>query len=147
MTSGSLPSNPFVAAGMIEDSKLFVGRKHELRAIASRMSGVQPTSINLVGEKRIGKSSLLYHFFLTWEQRVSDPNRYVVIYLSLQNVQCHREENFYQAIARQLLHFPRVANNLALREDYPLIKSLATKILKKNAVIQRCLSMKTICFS
>jgi hypothetical protein len=95
MTFGSLPSNPFVAAGMIEDPKLFVGRKDELRAIASRMSGVQPTSINLVGEKRIGKSSLLYHFFQTWEQRVSDPNRYVVIYLSLQNVQCHREENFY----------------------------------------------------
>jgi len=117
MTSGSLPSNPFVAAGMIEDPKLFVGRKDELRAIASRMSGVQPTSINLVGEKRIGKSSLLYHFFQTWEQRVSDPNRYVVIYLSLQNVQCHREENFYQAIARQLLHFPRVATNPALSDS------------------------------
>ncbi len=59
MTSGSLPSNPFVAAGMIEDPKLFVGRKDELQAIASQMSGVQPTSINLIGEKRIGKSSLL----------------------------------------------------------------------------------------
>jgi hypothetical protein len=117
MTSGSLPSNPFVAAGMIEDPKLFVGRKDELRAIASRMNGVQPTSINLVGEKRVGKSSLLYHFFQTWEQRVSDPNRYVVIYLSLQNVQCHREENFYQAIARQLLHFPRVATNPALSDS------------------------------
>lgn len=117
MTSGSLPSNPFVAAGMIEDSKLFVGRKDELRAIVSRMSGVQPTSINLVGEKRIGKSSLLYHFFQTWEQRVSDPSRYVVIYLSLQNVQCHRETDFYQAVARQLLHFPRVANNPALSDS------------------------------
>jgi hypothetical protein len=117
MTSGSLPSNPFVAAGMIEDPKLFVGRKDELRAIASRMSGVQPTSINLVGDKRIGKSSLLYHFFQTWEQRVSDPSRYVVIYLSLQNVQCHREENFYQAVARQLLHFPRVANNPDLSDS------------------------------
>jgi hypothetical protein len=105
-----------VAAGMIEDPKLFVGRKDELRAIASRMSGVQPTSINLVGDKRIGKSSLLYHFFQTWEQRVSDPSRYVVIYLSLQNVQCHREENFYQVVARQLLHFPRVANNPALSD-------------------------------
>ncbi len=45
MTSGSLPSNPFVAAGMIEDSKLFVGRKDELRAIASRMSGVTIVAI------------------------------------------------------------------------------------------------------
>jgi hypothetical protein len=35
MTYGSLPSNPFVTAGMIEDSRLFVGREDELQAIAS----------------------------------------------------------------------------------------------------------------
>ncbi|ARV63352.1 AAA family ATPase [Nostocales cyanobacterium HT-58-2] len=117
MTSGSLPSNPFVAAGMIEDPRLFVGRKDELQAIASRMSGVQPTSVNVVGDKRIGKSSLLYHFFQTWEQRVADSSRYVVIYLSLQNVQCHRETDFYQAIAQKLLSFPRVATNPALSDS------------------------------
>ena len=39
MTSGALPDNPFVAAGMIEDPRLFVGRKDELQAIASRMKG------------------------------------------------------------------------------------------------------------
>lgn len=27
MASGAMPSNPFVAAGMIEDPRLFVGRK------------------------------------------------------------------------------------------------------------------------
>jgi uncharacterized protein len=98
-----LSGNPFVAAGMIEDPRLFVGRKEQINAIVSRMSGVQPTSINVVGEKRIGKSSLLYHFFLTWEQRVQEPSRYVVIYLSLQSVQCQHETNFYQAVAQELL--------------------------------------------
>ncbi len=68
MTSGALPSNPFVAAGMIEDPRLFVGRKDELHAIASRMQGDQPTSINIVGEKQIGKSLLLHYFVLTWQQ-------------------------------------------------------------------------------
>lgn len=33
MTSGALPANPFVAAGMIEDPRLFVGRKDELHAM------------------------------------------------------------------------------------------------------------------
>lgn len=99
MTSGSLPTNPFVAAGMIEDPRLFVGRKEELYAIASRMTGVQPTSINIVGDKRIGKSSLLYHFFLTWQQRVPDPNRYLVIYRSLRNANCQTEAGFYQEVA------------------------------------------------
>ncbi|MEH2316849.1 hypothetical protein [Nostoc sp.] len=31
MASGALPDNPFVAAGMIEDPRLFVGRKDELQ--------------------------------------------------------------------------------------------------------------------
>lgn len=100
MTSGSLPTNPFVAAGMIEDPRLFVGRKDELYAIASRMQGAQPTSINIVGDKRIGKSSLLYHFFLTWQQRVQNPQRYVVIYLSLRKANCQIEAGLYQEIAK-----------------------------------------------
>ncbi|MEH2081448.1 MAG: hypothetical protein V7K89_16045 [Nostoc sp.] len=70
MTSGAVPDNPFVAAGMIEDPRLFVGRKDELYAIASRMKGDQPTSINIVGDKHIGKSSLLHYFVRTWQQRV-----------------------------------------------------------------------------
>ncbi|MBP5976875.1 ATP-binding protein [Brasilonema sp. CT11] len=108
MNAGAVPSNPFVAGGMLDNPQLFVGRKDELHAIASRMSGVQPTSVNVVGEKRIGKSSLLYHFFQTWEQRVQDPSRYVVIYLSLQSVVCQREEDFYVAVAQELLRRPAV---------------------------------------
>ncbi|MEH2011816.1 hypothetical protein [Nostoc sp.] len=70
MASGALPDNPFVAAGMIEDPSLFVGCKDELHAIASRMKGDQLTSINIVGDKHIGKSSLLASLFISlWEQR------------------------------------------------------------------------------
>ncbi|MBW4635513.1 MAG: AAA-like domain-containing protein [Iphinoe sp. HA4291-MV1] len=108
MNPGVVPSNPFVAGGRLDNPQLFVGRQDELHAIASRMSGAQPTSVNVVGEKRIGKSSLLYHFFQTWEQRVQDPSRYVVIYLSLQGVQCQREEDFYLAVAQELLSRPAV---------------------------------------
>jgi hypothetical protein len=84
---------------MIQDPGLFVGRKDELLAIASRMSGAQPTSINFVGDKHIGKSSLLYHFFLTWEQRVQNPSRYLVIYLSLRKATCQTEAGLYHEIA------------------------------------------------
>jgi AAA+ ATPase superfamily predicted ATPase len=99
MASSSLPANPFVAAGMIEDPRLFVGRKDELHAISSRMTGVQPTSINIVGDKRIGKSSLLYYFYFTSQERVQNPNRYLVIYRSLRNANCQTEAGFYQGIA------------------------------------------------
>ncbi len=108
MNPGVLSPNPFVAGGMLENPQLFVGRKDELRTIVSRMSGVQPTSVNVVGERRIGKSSLLYYFFQTWEQLVPNPSHYVVIYLSLQSVSCQREEDFYLAVAQELLSRPVV---------------------------------------
>lgn len=105
---------PFVAGPMITNPSLFVGRKDALRTITTRMTGPQPTSINVVGKKRIGKSSLLYHFFQTWEQRVMHPERYVVIYLSLQDANCRTEDDFYKAVAQELLNRPTVRNNPAL---------------------------------
>lgn len=114
--AGGLPSCPFVAGGMITDPRLFVGRKAELRTLTSRMQGAQPISVNVVGERRIGKSSLLYHLFLTWEQRVRDPNRYVVIYLSLQDARAQNETAFYDAIANALLARPAVRLRPALVE-------------------------------
>ena len=102
MASSSPPTNPFVPTGMIEDTRLFVGRQEELRAIASRMTGAQPISINIVGDKRIGKSSLLNYFCLTWKERVETPERYVVIYLPLRKVACQTETGFYQAVAEAL---------------------------------------------
>ncbi|NET07543.1 MAG: ATP-binding protein [Symploca sp. SIO2B6] len=115
MNFGQLPHCPFVAAGRIEDPQFFVGRREELDFITSRMTAVQPTSINVVGERRIGKSSLLYHFFQTYEQRVQrygkNANDYVVIYLSLQQVQCQQVNSFYQAVAKELLKQHSVQKN------------------------------------
>ncbi len=115
MTS-SLPSRPFVAGSKITDPRLFVGRTQELDLITSRMTGIQPVSVNVVGPRWIGKSSLLYHFFQTYEQRVAEPTRYAVIYLSLQDARCQSEDGFYQAVARQLWLNLTVQRNVALVE-------------------------------
>lgn len=94
----NLPLCPFIAGPKITDPRFFVGRKDELRALTNRMSGVQPISVNVVGDRRIGKSSLLYHFYQTWEQRVANPSNFAVIYLSLQEVNPHSDGIFYKAI-------------------------------------------------
>lgn len=98
-----LPSCPFVAGPKIEDPRLFVGRREELAAIAWRMTGTQPVSINVVGERRIGKSSLLYHFSRTWRDRVKDTSRYKVIYFSLQDSHFQTCAGFYRAISGRLM--------------------------------------------
>ena len=97
------PTNPFVAGPKLQNPQIFVGRKEELQAIFSRMSGVQPTSVNIVGEPQIGKSSLLYYFSLVWSESVREPSKYVVIYVSLKKASCQKEKNFYGIVARYLL--------------------------------------------
>jgi uncharacterized protein len=127
-------ANPFVAGGKIENPSYFVGRKDELNNIISLMTGAQSTSINVVGEKRLGKSSLLYNFFLTWEQRVQDNSRYTVIFLSLQSNQCQREKNFYQEIAQELLNRPTIKAKqsiCSLLQTIPFERSEFSQGMKK----------------
>ncbi len=118
MTNRSLPQSPFVAGPMITDPQFFVGRSSELDALTSRMTGSPPVSINVVGKKGIGKSSLLYHFFQTYEQRVENPKRYVAIYLDLLDSECQDEIGFYHAVARQLLNLPKVRSQRTLTRPF-----------------------------
>lgn len=100
---------PFVAGPKITDLRLFVGRKNELREIASRVNGVQPTSLNVIGEWRIGKSSLLYAFSLLWDQYIPPETRHrepVVIYLDLQEISPQNERRYYRAMLNALRQRP-----------------------------------------
>ena len=116
MTSSS--SCPFSASGMITDPRYFVGRREELNSLTNRMIAAQPTSVNVVGKKRMGKSSLLYHFYQTYEQRVSEPGKYVVVYLSLQDGNCKEENSFYQVVAEKFLQQSKVRNRRNLRNPW-----------------------------
>ncbi len=117
MQTSSSRSCPFIAGPMITDPSSFVGRREELNLLARRMDGAQPTSVNVVGERRIGKSSLLYHFCQTWEQRVNHPSRFVVMYLDLQAKTPPSETAFYQALGRALAKQPAIQRVEALRRN------------------------------
>jgi class 3 adenylate cyclase len=56
-----LPSrgNPYLNRVMIPHPGLFIGRRALARRIMGRLSGSRPQSLSIVGERRIGKSSLL----------------------------------------------------------------------------------------
>jgi hypothetical protein len=53
-----MASNPFKYAGPLGDDDIFVGRETEIRKIIDLISRSQPVAI--YGERRIGKTSLLY---------------------------------------------------------------------------------------
>ncbi len=80
--------NPFFFGGHVTDPDQFVGRKAELRRIASLLETAhtgQMQSVSIVGERRIGKSSLLFHLKQTYPQWLSQPACYCFAYIDLQS--------------------------------------------------------------
>jgi AAA+ ATPase superfamily predicted ATPase len=95
MNQSNLP-NPFTQQTMIRDAEQFVGRRAELDQISNLLKKMQ--GISLVGERRIGKSSLLYHIFLTRQTRLGE--EMVVAYTDFPGVK--DEKSFYQCLCEQL---------------------------------------------
>lgn len=52
-------SNPYIARSPLQDSRMFYGRAHELGEIAAFLQSNQ--SVSIVGPRKIGKTSLLFH--------------------------------------------------------------------------------------
>ncbi len=61
--SRSSKRNPYLNRVMIQHPIDFYGRKREIRRIYSRLDAPHPQSISIVGERRIGKSSLLNYIY------------------------------------------------------------------------------------
>jgi len=93
------PLNPFTNRGVITNPDEFFGREQEIGEIVSRLRAM--ASLSVVGERRIGKSSLLYHLYQTGWLRVDDP-AYCFFYLDLQDAQFHTAAGFLRAILREL---------------------------------------------
>ncbi len=64
-------NNPFTKRSMISEEDKFVGRSREIDNILTRIRNGD--SVSLVGDRRIGKSSLLYHLVLTGKDRLENP--------------------------------------------------------------------------
>lgn len=100
--SPSPTANPFYFGGKITDPTRFVGRAEQLRFVTQRMQGTQMTSVGIVGPRKIGKSSLLYHAYQTYPQRLTDPQRFLVAYASLQGAGVRTQTTFIQTVAGEL---------------------------------------------
>lgn len=74
-------TNPFYTNGRIHDPHFFFGRQQLLRELTSELK--KRSSLSIVGQPQIGKSSLLYHLYNLREQWGSSAT---VIFLDLQRV-------------------------------------------------------------
>ncbi len=78
--------NPYLNRVMIKRTDDFFGRVQETKRIFSRLNATPPGSISVVGERKIGKSSLLNHVYTrsVREAFLQEPERMVMVYLDFQ---------------------------------------------------------------
>jgi len=96
-------TNPFFTNGAIDEPRHFIGRSALLREIFNRVFNETPQSVNLWGEARYGKSSVLRQVHRTYEDRSPNPSAIVAVYIEFGRTNADSELAFYRAIAEALL--------------------------------------------
>src|ERR1044071_131263 len=78
--------NPYLNRVAIKDPAQFFGRTREVSKIFSRIGSSRPQSLSVVGERRIGKSSLLYYIYHPQVRAhfLDDTDSYVFVFIDLQ---------------------------------------------------------------
>ena len=93
--------NPYTSRTMIKDPTAFVGRAAELHDVYTLLAALQ--SCSLVGPRRIGKSSLLYHLThpAIYQPPLPNPEHYIFAFVDLQELTgLGPEDFFYTAVER-----------------------------------------------
>ena len=89
--------NPFVpTTGRIENLKKFFGREKEIKAIFELLNN--SSSVAIIGEQAIGKSSLLYAVSQQSINLLKSPRQNVFLDMNI----IHNQEDFYFAICEKL---------------------------------------------
>ena len=110
----SLPQNPFTFGNPITEPGRFFGRKQEIRQILNRLLSSAHESTSIIGERRIGKTSLLLH--------LADPmvaaslgltsDKYCLIYVDFQGLTDITPTRFWQRVLKKI---SRSISNESLR--------------------------------
>src|SRR5215831_11975523 len=95
-------TNPFLNRTAIRDDQSFVGRMAELNRLFNRIGGPQPQSVSIVGDRRIGKSSLLRAVLARRGKFLSQPERYVFVYLDMQSRLRWTPQLFFERLSAEV---------------------------------------------
>ena len=98
--SRATSKNPYLSRTMIKNRDSFFGRHQEVRRIFARLNASPPGSMSIVGDRKIGKSSLLNYVYMrhTREAHLDDPDRMVMVFLDFQEEKDMSIETFVKTL-------------------------------------------------
>lgn len=94
------PRNPYLNRTMIKHRDDFFGRTQEIKRIYARLNATPPGSISIVGDRKIGKSSLLNFVYAraNRQQYLEYPDKTVMVFLDLQQDKGMSMESFVRTL-------------------------------------------------
>jgi class 3 adenylate cyclase len=119
--------NPYLNRVMLPSAGMFFGREAQVRRIMGRLSAERPQSVSIVGERRIGKSSLLNHLASPATRLALQPDaeRYLYLFLDFQQLRTIGETEFLGLIFAGLRRQLGEGSELEVGEDFDGLRALA----------------------
>lgn len=126
--------NPYLNRVMIPHPSMFFGRRAVVKRIANRICAQRPQSVSIVGERRIGKSSLLnyLHNPQTRVQMMEEAERYICLFIDFQQLRTIDEGQFLQLIYGELEKTLKDQIELELSPDNDGMRFLCDKITQAD---------------
>lgn len=129
--------NPYLNRIMIADPADFYGRRATVRKLFAKIDNPCPQSVSIVGDRKIGKSSLLNYMIEpeTRKNHLSSPDKFVFVYIDFQRFRGNRIEDFFRAVFNGIIR--EFAGNIVINEEpgYPGFMRLIEEFGKKDLVL------------
>ncbi len=110
--------NPYLNRVMIKHPSEFFGRSREIRKIYSRLDAPHPQSISVVGDRKIGKSSLLNYIYHPRNRRryMQNHENAIFVYLDFQRETEHDVPTFIDFLFNMFAYECRDGHDYTKRE-------------------------------
>jgi class 3 adenylate cyclase len=122
--------NPYLNRVMLPHEAMFFGRRALVKRIAGRIGAERPQSVSIVGERRIGKSSLLnYLNFPAVRLALFDrPESYIHVFIDFQQLRATGPNDIIAVIFREIERTLGDRIELAASADFDGLKLLVEAI-------------------
>ena len=130
--------NPYTNRVIIRTPENFFDRRAEIKKIFSRIGASRPQSISIVGDRRIGKSSLLYYICNenTRKKYLETPERYIFAFFDLQEKKKMNVQDFFRIITEKISEqLPERYEDLVQDFTYDSFLKLIKTLVKYRNII------------
>jgi serine/threonine-protein kinase len=130
-----MKQNPYLDRAAIRDIHRFYGRRREVMRIFSRLGAARPQSVSLVGERRIGKSSLLNYIAAPAirERQLENREAYVFVKMDLQERKNLSLSEFFRELILLLMQAAEFSE--ALTPDFEGVRMAVAALQRKGRKI------------